>query len=114
MTASGMTYSHSRLETFESCPLKFKFQYVDKVDIPRRDSVEAFLGSRVHDALEELYRGVLMGKIWSKAEFLKFYESSGKEKHDEIFIVNRQYTIDDYYPPGREGALRLLGALSPL
>ncbi len=98
-----MTYSHSRLETFESCPLKFKFQYIDKVDIPKRDSVEAFLGSRVHEALEALYRGVLMGKIWSKDEFLKHYHSIWeKEKHDKIFIVNRQYTIDDYYRQGHK------------
>ncbi len=103
MTSSGMTFSHSRLETYESCPLKFKFQYIDKVEVPKRDSVEAFLGSRVHDALEALYRGVLMGKIWSKEEFLKSYADVwAKEQHDDIFIVNKQYTIDDYFRQGQK------------
>lgn len=61
-----MLYSHSRLETFENCPLKFKYQYVEKVDVPRRDSIEAFLGSRVHETLEALYKNKMMAKagVW--------------------------------------------------
>lgn len=103
MAEKSMVYSHSRLETFESCRLKFKFQYIDKVDIPKRDSIEAFLGSRVHDALEELYRNKLMGKLWSKDEFLRYYNSVWeKEKHDEIFIVKKQYSLQDYYQQGVE------------
>ncbi len=98
-----MVFSHSRLETFESCALKFKYQYIDKVEIPKRDSIEAFLGSRVHDVLEELYKHKLMGKTWTKDEFLKYYfDLWEKEKHDEIFVVKKQYTIDDYYRQGLE------------
>lgn len=98
-----MVFSHSRLETFESCALKFKYQYIDKVEIPKRDSIEAFLGSRVHDVLEELYKHKLMGKSWTKDEFLKYYfDLWEKEKHDEIFIVKKQYTIEDYYRQGLE------------
>ena len=73
MTGKPMVFSHSRLETFESCALKFKYQYIEKVEIPKRDSIEAFLGSRVHDVLEELYKHKLMGKTWTKEEFLGYY-----------------------------------------
>ena len=48
------TYSHSRLSTFEQCPLKFKFQYIDKIE-KAEESVEAFMGKRVHEVLEKLY-----------------------------------------------------------
>ena len=48
-------YSHSRISTFETCPLKFKLRYLDKIE-PLRGNIEAFMGSRVHDTLEKLYR----------------------------------------------------------
>ncbi len=103
MSEKGMVFSHSRLETFESCALKFKFQYIDKVDIPKRDSIEAFLGSRVHEVLEALYKHKLMGKSWDKIELLKYYfDLWEKEKHDDIFIVKKDYTIQDYYQQGYE------------
>ena len=44
-------YSHSRLSTFENCPLKYKYTYIDKLDRDRRDSVEAFMGSLVHETM---------------------------------------------------------------
>ena len=46
-------YSNSKLSTFEQCRQKYKFQYIDKIRIPG-ESIEAFLGSRVHEALEKL------------------------------------------------------------
>jgi putative RecB family exonuclease len=48
------TYSHSRLKTFQQCPRKFLWQYVWKVR-PEAEGVEAFVGKRVHETLEELY-----------------------------------------------------------
>jgi putative RecB family exonuclease len=55
-------YSHSRLRCFEQCPARFKFQYIDKVETEEEQSVEAFLGSRVHETLEKLYRDMLHQK----------------------------------------------------
>ena len=49
------TYSHSRLSTFEDCPLKYKYTYIDKLDRDRRDSIEAFMGGLVHATMEKLY-----------------------------------------------------------
>jgi putative RecB family exonuclease len=47
-------YSHSRLSSFENCPLQYRFRYIDRV---RTDfeSIEAFMGKRVHEALELVY-----------------------------------------------------------
>lgn len=101
MPSERMTYSHSRLETFESCRLRFKYQYVEKVDVPRRNSIEAFLGSRAHETLESLYKNKMMRKIWSKDEFLQFYANAWeKEKSDTLHIVNKQYSEEDYYRQG--------------
>lgn len=101
MAKSRMTYSHSRLETYESCPLKFKYQYVDKVEIEKVDSIEAFLGSRVHEALEQLYRNKLNAKVWSKEELLNFYKNDWrKQDSGSLHIVNKQFSQEDYFNQG--------------
>ncbi|MBU1656572.1 MAG: PD-(D/E)XK nuclease family protein [Candidatus Omnitrophica bacterium] len=43
-------YSYSRINTFKSCPMKFKFQYVDRIKTDDK-GIEAFMGSRVHDSM---------------------------------------------------------------
>lgn len=58
-----MIYSHSRLETFENCKLKFKYKYLDKIipEIPK--GIEAHLGTMVHETLEWLYKKVMEKKF---------------------------------------------------
>ena len=51
-------YSYSKLNTFKQCPLKFKFRYIDKI-IPKIErTIEAHLGSVVHETLEWIYKQV--------------------------------------------------------
>jgi len=50
-----LLYSHSRLSSFEQCPQKFKLKYIDKAEVEVEETIERFLGSRVHDALEKRY-----------------------------------------------------------
>src|SRR5215472_4453488 len=50
-------YSHSRLATFEDCPRKFRYRYVDDIKVDG-EGVEAFMGKRVHEILERLYHHV--------------------------------------------------------
>lgn len=96
-----MIYSHSRLETFSNCPLKFKFQYVDKVDVPRLESVEAYLGSRVHETLEQHYKNIMMGKMWTQEEYLAYFDDIWKRLMPEnLHIVNQQYSKEDYHQQG--------------
>ncbi len=50
-------YSHSRLSSFENCPRQFRFRYVDRVPA-ETESIESFVGRRVHEILERLYHHV--------------------------------------------------------
>jgi len=52
-------FSHSKLQTYERCPLQYKLQYLIKLKTESETTVEAFMGSRVHDTLELLYRDLL-------------------------------------------------------
>jgi putative RecB family exonuclease len=96
------TYSHSKIGTYESCPQKYKFQYIDKIkgDI---ESVEAFLGSRVHDTLEHLYKCVRNGCLLSEEETLEFYESAWETNWSEdVQIVEAGLRAENYRKIGRQ------------
>ena len=47
-------YSYSKISLFNSCPLKYKFLYIDK-NYKIDESIEAFLGKMVHQTLEWIY-----------------------------------------------------------
>lgn len=95
-------YSHSRLSTFESCPLKFKFQYIDKLS-EGHDTIEAFLGSRVHDSLEKIYKDKKFQKLMTKEELLEFYEREWiRLDHNDILIVRKEYDKENYKDMGKK------------
>jgi len=92
-----MIFSHSRLSTYENCPRKFAFQYVEKPDIEKRDSIEAFMGSCVHKVLERLYSSVQMQRVPKWEETRDFYEDYwAKNMKPDVLIVRTEFTADDY------------------
>ncbi|MEW5700820.1 MAG: PD-(D/E)XK nuclease family protein [Candidatus Zixiibacteriota bacterium] len=97
-----MVFSHSRLNTYESCPRKYAFRYIEKPPIEEHPSVEAFMGSMVHEALEKLYRSVQMERIPKWEEIRDFYEDTWQRNwEDDILIVRSEFTGDDYRNVGR-------------
>jgi len=97
------TYSHSKIETFENCKLKYKYRYVDKIipEIPK--SIEAHLGSSVHKALEQLYINVMQKKIPTIDEVIKFYSEEWETTYSkDISIMNKGMTAKDYFNRGVE------------
>lgn len=45
-----MRISYSALETFKICPAKYKYQYLDKIKVPK--SKQALFGTLIHDCLK--------------------------------------------------------------
>lgn len=96
------TYSHSKIGAYESCPQKYKFQYVDRIrgDI---ESVEAFLGSRVHEALEHLYNLVRNGCLPTEQDVLAFYETQWAANWNaNVRIVEQHLQPEHYRSVGRQ------------
>jgi len=90
------TYSHSQLSTYESCPHQYKLAYIDKIEV-ETEGIEAFMGSRVHDALEKLYRDLKVTKLNTLEELLDFYyQSWEKNWNDMIQIIRKDYSAEDY------------------
>ena len=94
-----MIYSYSAISSFENCPLKFKLAYIDKIQ-PLRKSIEIFLGTRIHEALEKLYRDKLYGKLLSLEELLKFYNERWQKEMSGIVFVTKEYDVENYRKMG--------------
>ena len=94
-------YSHSKIGTFLQCKQKYKFQYVDKIksDI---ETIEVFLGKRVHETLEKLYKDLQFEKLNSKEELLAHFEANWDSNwHDKVVVVKDEYTADNYKAMGK-------------
>lgn len=95
-----MDYSHSQLETYRNCPFKYKLQYMDRIRTKRR-SIEAFMGTMVHEALERLYRDLMMSRCPELEDIHRFYLDRWEEKYGgDVFIVREEYGPEDYRQTG--------------
>ena len=101
----GKTYSNSRIESFNKCKLQYKYRYIDKVPL-KVETIEAFMGTKVHDALEEFY-GLVKNKIVKSKEWLlSKYEDLWKEDfNDSIKIVKKEFSAEEYYEKGRKSLI---------
>lgn len=55
-------YSYSRISTYEACPLRYKYAYIDEVKTEAEETLPAYMDARVHEALERLYRNLQVQK----------------------------------------------------
>ncbi len=96
------TYSNSRIGTYENCPQQYKLNYIDKIKLPEEEEgIEAFLGSRVHETLEKLYKDLKYTKVNSLGELIGYYKSIwDKSWHENVVIVKKDYTKDHYFNTG--------------
>lgn len=69
--------SPTRLNTWLSCPLKFKLRYLERIKEPTSPSL--FLGKRVHDGLEFFYRHIQTGGQVSPADVSEHISESWGE-----------------------------------
>ena len=96
-------YSHSKLETFEQCRLRYRYKYIDKIIPELPKSIEAHLGSMIHETLEWLYIKVMEKRIPSVNELIDFYSEKWIENYSpNMSIVNKELKAEDYFNKGIE------------
>src|SRR3990172_4812246 len=89
-------YSHSQLSTYETCPHQYKLSYIDKIKV-ETEGIEAFMGSRVHEALEKLYRDLKVTKLNAIDETVNFYHQCWEKNwNDSVQIIRKEYSAEDY------------------
>jgi putative RecB family exonuclease len=95
------SFSHSKIGSFEACKLRYKFAYIDKIKVEAEDTIETYLGSMVHLALEKLYRDKRFEKLMTLEELLAHYNNLWEKNwKDSVIIVKKDYTADNYRKMG--------------
>jgi CRISPR/Cas system-associated exonuclease Cas4 (RecB family) len=99
--------SYSQLSSYKSCPEKFKIIYLDGVR-KQHESIESFVGKRVHATLEWLYDDENLKKTYITFDSLceAYDDFWRKEWHKDIFIFNlmknkKPKKTDFYYSMGK-------------
>ena len=99
-------YSHSRLSSFENCRKQFEFRYILKIP-SESESIEAFVGKRVHEILERLYLFVGRGQIPGVEKVIDRYQKLWEETYDgERVRIVREGTPLSFYRNLGEHCLR--------
>ncbi|MCZ6784623.1 MAG: PD-(D/E)XK nuclease family protein [Proteobacteria bacterium] len=99
-------FSHSRLSSFENCPKQFHFRYIEKIPA-ETESVEAFVGKRVHEILERLYVFVGQGMVPAVEKVVHRYHALWDETFDpERVRIVREGTPLSFYRGLGERCLR--------
>ena len=87
-------YSHSRISCFENCPYKYKLKYIDKVSPEIEKTIEAFMGSLVHQALEKLYSDLRYKKVNTAEEIISYYNDQWEKNwNPAILIVRKDFSL---------------------
>jgi len=94
-----MRISYSALETYKQCPLKFKFQYIDKIPTPK--SKAALFGTLIHKTLKVLHEPGLV--IPTEDELLRFFSNNWDpsiyedEREASMAFAQGVKMLKDYY-----------------
>ena len=109
-----MIYSYSRIKRFGKCPLAYRFEYIDKVEIEEFDTIEAFMGSMVHESLDVFYGEGLKGTIMSLDSLLSIYSDLWKEKiHPGVVVNSKDMSLEDYLASGSKCLIDYYNQYSP-
>ena len=72
-----MRTSYSSLNTYQSCPLKYKYQNIDKIKAPK--NIDALFGSSIHASLKFMFQRGPLYPTWTRL-LIFFRNRLGAEK----------------------------------
>src|SRR5207247_348032 len=93
------TISVSQVNAYLACPLKYRFQYVDKIPRPWRVAAMAF-GSSVHAAVEFFHRLRFDGQTVELADVLRIFEADWYAQNVEPLVYSERESKDGLLEKG--------------
>jgi len=94
------TISVSQVNAYLGCPLKYRFQYVDKIPRPWRVAAMAF-GSSVHAAVEWFHRERLAGRSPDVTGVLKVFDADWYAQNVEPLVFSEKESKEALTEKGR-------------
>ncbi len=99
-------YSYSRINTYDNCPRQYKFKYIDRIKPPfELKTIEAFMGSCIHSALNDFYQQLIYQRIPDKKDLIACYETYWKEKWTDDIVIMKTPLDPNHYKSTGEKAL---------
>jgi CRISPR/Cas system-associated exonuclease Cas4 (RecB family) len=104
------SFSPNMLKTFETCPQKYYFKYIEKISVPQKSNLFE-KGKKVHALANYYLRGDDISKMEKalNSEELKLWESLKQNEFFNKTYVNSEYNLSckvgNYWIGGRLDAL---------
>lgn len=95
------TISISQVQAYLACPLKYRFQYIEKIPRAFRPAALAF-GSSVHSAVEWFHRERMNGRTPELWEVLELFEADWRAQAKEPLVFGERESSDGLIQKGRE------------
>ncbi len=92
--------SVSQVNAYLGCPLKYRFQYVDKIPRPWRAAAMAF-GSSVHAGVEWFHRERLAGRSPELKQVLEVYDADWYAQNVEPLVFSERESREGLAEKGR-------------
>lgn len=96
-------FSFSRVTTFEQCPRRYRYRYLDGVR-EAFQSIEAFMGQQVHSAVEWLFEEKGAGRTPRAEESVKRYcaefDRAYAEKRAGLKVIKQGVPVEEYRKSG--------------
>lgn len=102
-------YSHSQLESFDSCPKRFAYRYVWRTKVTKARGVEGYLGNVVHGVIERTFHHFALHDRFPKLDtLLKRFASDwlAELPSNGLFVARRGRDVASYEADGRRGLAR--------
>ena len=101
-----MRISYSGLDTFSTCPAKYKFQYIDRIKMPK--SKEAVFGTLIHECLRFFHEPSRLVPL-SEEDFLKYFTQKWDnniypDSQEEAFAFHQGIDLLKRYYQQNQGA----------
>lgn len=108
-----MVLSYSAISTYETCPAKFRFQYVDRV--PRGSSPALAFGDSIHRALHRFHNRPVpvapsLEELWGMLEDEWVGEGFGPESEERLYRQHAREVLQRYHQEN-SGQYRIPAAL---
>jgi RecB family exonuclease len=105
-----MNTSHSALENFRSCPLRYKYENIEKLKVPK--TPEAIFGSLIHSTMKLIHDSGMLPP--TQQEALAFFTTNWKsdsyknEVEERMAFAQGIRIIQDYYKKNDISAAQIL------
>ena len=102
--------SYSQINTYCTCPLKYRFHYIDQIEPPFTAAPLAF-GSAIHEAVGAFYQSCLEGEPLSAGQLHDVYRQAWKSHYEEYKKRIRShiaYIIDEIDPKYHEQTMEFV------